>query len=146
MKLSEWRSQFVGKYNQYINRLSQVGVDAAQGTFDLAPPEFGNGGVTVDREIDGVDFRIIASGHDAAFLEFGTGVGVLSYPVSEVSGPEFPIEDGSWSREVNGPYSKNGYWYYNGQRLQGTPALGGMQEAKTRMQQESPTIAGSVFT
>ncbi len=145
MKLSEWRRQFGEKYRRYIDELSQLAVDTAQSIFDSAPAEYGNGGVAVGREFDGgVDFTIRASGADAAFIEFGTGVGVAVNPAFNVQA-SFPIEDGSWSRENDGPYSKNGYWYHNGMRLDGTPALGGMQEACIQMQNQSPDIARRVF-
>lgn len=144
MKFGEWVSGFSDKYKQYIEELSQTGVDTAQQAFNMATPQYGNGGVVVSREFDGTtDFTIRASGEDAAFIEFGTGVGtVVTRPTVSA---EFPIEPGSWSEEHKGPFSQNGYWMYNGIRLEGTPAIGGMQDACNVMQQESPNIARRVF-
>ena len=145
MKLGEWRNQFSDRYKAYIDELSQFGVETAQGIFDTAPPEYGNGGVSVNREFDGtVNFVIRASGHDASFLEFGTGVStVVTRPTVQAS---FDISDGSWSREVNGEYARFGnYWHWNNQRFSGTPPLGAMQETCNTLEQWSSTIAGRVF-
>ncbi len=119
-----------------------------------APGEDGKGDGTVTREYDSMDdargFRIVASGHDAAFLEFGTGVmTTVTRPTVQA---DFDISDGSWSREVlasnepGGEYARFGdYWHWNGQHWTGTPPIGAMQEACNAMEQWSPTIAGRVF-
>lgn len=145
MKLGEWRAQFSAKYKEYIESLSELGVETAQSIFDTAPAEYGNGGVSVGREFDGtVNFTIVASGEDAAFIEFGTGVGVSVNPTFAIQAA-FPIEPGSWSREHDGQFMKNGHWKYNGITMSGTPALGAMQEACIEMQNRSPEIARRVF-
>ena len=150
MKFSEWRAGFSAKYTQYMSDLTRLGEETAQELFGAVDPSYGNGGVAVSREVTGNgSCTIRASGEDAAFIEFGTGVGVSYNPAFNIRS-DFPIEDGSWSREHNGPYAKRGYWFYktaDGEKLmlKGTPAMGGMQEACIRMQNESPEIARRVF-
>ena len=144
MKLSEWRRQFADKYRQYIDELSRLGVDTATRIYSESDPRYGNNDVTVDREFDGgVDFVIRASGKSAPFLEFGAGVtaGVRRPTVQA----DYEIAPGSWSEEHNGEFSKYGYWHYNGEKLYGTPALGGLQEACNVMEQQSKDIARMVF-
>ena len=144
MKFSTWLSMFSGKYDDYLNELGEMGESAASMIFGTAPGDDGNTDVSVVREYDGAgNFRIVASGHDAAFLEFGTGVEtIVTRPTVQA---DFTIAPGSWSEENDGPFSKNGYWYYNGQLYAGTPPLGAMQEACNAMEQWSATIAGRVF-
>jgi len=148
VKLGEWIVQFGHKYNQYLDELGEMGESTASMLFAEAPPEYGNTDVTVRREYDGTDnasgFRIVASGHDAAFMEFGTGVmTTVTRPTVQA---EFDISDGSWSREVNGEYARFGdYWHWNGERWTGTPPVGAMQEACNAMEQWSSTIARRVF-
>ena len=135
---------FSGKYDDYLNELGEMGESTASMIFGTAPGDDGNTDVSVVREYDGAgNFRIVASGHDAAFLEFGTGVEtIVTRPTVQA---DFTIAPGSWSEENDGPFSKNGYWYYNGQLFAGTPPLGAMQEACNAMEQWSATIAGRVF-
>lgn len=144
MKLSEWRARFSGRYTQYINDLTQIGLDTAQTLFNSAPAEYGNGEVDVSREFDGeVNCIIRASGEDAAFIEFGTGVETaVSRPTVAAA---FEIAPGSWSAERDGPFSRDGYWYYSGQKLSGTPPVGAMQEACIRMEREAPRLARRIF-
>lgn len=146
MKLSEWRNQFSIKYKQYIEDLCEMGEDTARTLFAEAPPEYGNTEVEVTHEFDGtVNFRIIASGEDAAFLEFGTGVSTVV--TRDTVQADFPIEPGSWSKENNGEFARTGYkfWHYGGVAISGTPPMGAMQQACTEMQTWSPTIAGRIF-
>ena len=144
MKFSTWLSMFSGKYDDYLNELGEMGESTASMIFGTAPGDDGNTDVSVVREYDGAgNFRIVASGHDAAFLEFGTGVEtIVTRPTVQA---DYAIAPGSWSEENDGPFIKNGFWYYNGQLYAGTPPLGAMQEACNAMEQWSATIAGRVF-
>ena len=145
MKLGKWISLFGAKYNQYLDELGEMGESTARFVYSTAPADTGNTDVTVTREYDGAgNFRIRATGHDAMFMEFGTGVmTTITRPTVQ---SDVPIEDGSWSREVGGEYAKFGdYWHWNKERWTGTPPLGGMQEACAAMEQWSSTIAGRVF-
>lgn len=150
MKFGEWATQFATKYNEYFERLTSLGEETAQEMFDAVDPAYGNGGVSVSWEPTGSGSCVIrASGEDAAFIEFGTGVGVTYNPTFSIQS-DFPIEDGSWSRERNGMYAQRGYWFYttpDGEKLmlKGTPAMGGMQEACIKMQNQSPDIARRTF-
>jgi len=140
----EWIVKFGNQYNQYIDELGEMGEDTAQMLFAEAPPEYGNTDVTVEREQNGTgNFIIRATGHDALFLEFGTGVETVVTRQTVQS--DVPIEPGSWSKENDGMFAKRGYWYYNKLRYAGTPPLGAMQEACSAMEQWSTTIAGRVF-
>ena len=146
MKLSEWRNQFSIKYAQYVLDLCEMGEETARTLFAEAPPEYGNTDVDVHSEFDGTTgFRIIASGEDAMFLEFGTGVStVVTRPTVQ---SDVPIEVGSYSKANNGEFARTGYkyWHYGGVKISGTPPMGAMQQACTDMEMWSETIARRVF-
>ena len=146
MRFGDWVAQFGTKYNQYLDRLGEAGEETARDMFATAPGDDGNTDVTVTREPteDGA-FRIVASGADAAFLEFGTGVDTTVMRPTVQS--DFPIEVGSWSADHEGPFYKSGYeyWYYNRVKYAGTPPTGAMQEACNAMEMQSTSIAQEVF-
>ena len=153
MRFADWVAQFGTKYQQYLDELGEMGENTAREMFAAAPGDDGNTDVTVSRMPgDTGNFTILATGHDAMFMEFGTGVS------TEIKRPtvqsDIDISDGSWSKEAlatgdppgGGEYAKyNDYWHWNGEHWTGTPALGGMQEACNAMEQQSPTIARRVF-
>lgn len=143
MKLSEWQKQFTAKWEEYLTKLCETGESTASTLFNSATGADGNGGVTVSSERNETGFRIIASGEDAAFIEFGTGVYVnVQRPTIQAS---FDISSGSWSAEHKGPFSQKGHWYYDGTDYIGTTPLAPMQLACNEMEQRSSEIARSVF-
>jgi len=145
MTLREWRSKFDKQYKQYIAELAEHGRDVAQQAFDSADPAYGNTDATVAIEYDGTtDFRIVATGEDVMFMEFGTGVETIV--IRDTVQSEVDIRDGSWSESVGGEYAKYGdYWHWHKQRFTGTPPMCGMQDACAEMEMYSPTIATKVF-
>ena len=143
MMFKDWAAQFATKYIDYLEQLTDVGVEYAQTLFDLADPVEQSGIVIVSKEIDGFDAVITASGDSAPFIEFGTGVQTMVMrPTVQAS---YDISDGSYSREREGPYSKNGFWYYKGIKFTGTAPLMPMQSACDEMEQTSNNIARRVF-
>ena len=145
MTLAAWAAMFEAKFAQYLDELGDMGEQTASSIFAMAPAEYGNSDVAVSRSQDGCGFQITASGHDAVFLEFGTGVDVaITRPTVQ---PGVPIGTGTWSREVEGEFYKTGYrfWHYGGVKMSGTPPLGAMQEACSAIEQWSSTIARRVF-
>lgn len=146
MRFGNWVAQFGTKYQQYLDELGEMGENTAREMFATAPGDDGNTDVTVTREsAENGAFNIVASGSDAAFLEFGTGVDTMTMRPTVQA--EFPIEMGSWSSEHEGPFFKSGfeYWYYNKVKYAGTPPTGAMQEACNTMEMWSNTIARRVF-
>lgn len=147
MKMGEWVSLFTRRFDQYLDELGETGELTARELFATDPSGTGNDDVTVTREYDGTEnnrgFRIVASGHDVAFLEFGTGI--MTYVERQTVQAEFEISPGSWSEEENGPFSRDGHWFYNGVYMAGTPPTGAMQEACNAMELRSSTIARRVF-
>ena len=143
MKFDAWYARFLGNYDRYLNDLADFGVETAQQIFDSAPAEYGNGGVSVSKEMQDKGFIVRATGDDAMFIEFGTGVEVaITRPTVQSS---VPIEPGSYSRENTGEFDRYGSWHYQGVKYIGTPPMGAMQTACQKMQDWSSTIAGRAF-
>lgn len=145
MKLEDWREQFTRKYAQYLEELSEVGVETASTTYIMAESA-GNVDVRVSSEqTDANGFLIRASGEDVNFLEFGAGV------LTEVQRPtvqaDFDISPGSWSssEDGTGEFERYGSWHHNKVKYFGLAPAGGMQEACNAMEQQSPNIARRVF-
>ena len=146
MKLGEWIVRFGQQYREYMRELTDAGVQMASDTFNSVDPVYENVDVAVTAQTeDGIDYRIIASGHDAAFIEFGAGVNAgVRRPTVQA---DFDISPGSWSSSEGGQgeFAKYGSWHHGGHKYFGAPAMGGMQEACNTMQQQSPNIARRVF-
>jgi len=145
MRFGEWAFKFAEKYLEYIDQLADLGESIAQQTFNLVDPSTGNGGVevTTEQTDNGQGFRIIATGDDAPFIEFGTGVETMT--IRPTVQADYPIEQGSWSQEHDGMFAEKGYWYYRGTRYTGTAALAPMQYACNEMEHMSTEIARRVF-
>ena len=145
MKFGDWAAKFSAKYSDYLAQLADLGENIAQYTFDLVDTSTGNGGVEVTTEQNdgGTGFRIIATGDDAPFIEFGTGVETMT--IRPTVQADYPIEQGSWSEANDGMFAEKGYWYYRGTRYTGTAALAPMQYACNEMEHMFTEIARRVF-
>ena len=145
MKLADWARDFRYKYREYLEQLAEQGEWTAQVGFNENGYIGNNGDVDVSTEMRLPDggFTIRASGEAASFIEFGTGV--LAGAIRNGVQAPYEIRPRSWSEEHKKLFSENGYWYYNGTRLDSTPPAGAMQNACAAMEQESSSIARRVF-
>lgn len=144
MKLGEWIAQFNTKYRRYLDELCEAGEETATTAYADAD-QVGNIDATVTSEPTENGFKIVASGADVNFLEFGAGVlAGASRPTVQAG---FDISPGSWSASESGTgeFARYGSWHYKKQKFFGLAPAAGMQEACNRMEQESPSIAKRVF-
>ena len=108
--------------------LAEMGVDHIRGYYSEAIANDYNG-VTINIEdrsrSDTIAYVIVASGQPVCFIEFGTGV-----EANTTKGAEYGFVPGSWSGSElgKGLFIKNGYWYYNKQKLTGTTPTEGMSK------------------
>lgn len=79
--------------------------------------------------------RVVVTGSDVGFLEFGTGVSVKTDEL-ETQMP-YPVASGSWSETHSRQFSERGSWFYGGEKLKGTPPTRGMQQALDYIRQEA---------
>lgn len=90
-------------------------------------------------------YRLIASGEDVGFLEFGAGVFTEADDFeSQVS---FPVYPGSWSElhphsdNPNARYfAKNGFWWWSNFRYTGLIATRGMQRALDEIRMQADEV------
>ena len=144
MKLSEWRNQFTHKYRQYLEQLAELGRWEAEVDFANNGYIGDNNDVDVQTEMSDTGFVIRATGEAVGFIEFGTGV--LAGAIRNGIQAPYEIRPGSWSEEHAQIFSRFGYWYYKGERLDSTAPANAMQNACAVMEQQSPDIARRVFT
>lgn len=137
-ELKAYQTSVKPKINEVCKRLAEIGRDTAQRIFDSAGE--GNGGVRV--EVVQIDngWKIVASGSDVYFIEFGTGDDVD--PHYDVSVPVF---SGSWSMEHAQKYAQDGYWYYRKVRYEGTPAYMPMYYAEKAIRENERRVVQEVF-
>ena len=86
-------------------------------------------------------YKLVMSGSDVYFVEFGTGESVNAHGYSV----SVPVAKGSYSDEHAQNIRKYGFWWYAGQQLYGTPAYMPMYYAGKAIRDAFPKIAEEVF-
>lgn len=136
-ELQEYKRKIKPKMLEVCKRLAEIGAQEANAHLTLAN---GNDNATIDTvPMDG-GYKLVMSGSDVYFIEFGTGSDVE--PHYQVSVPVF---SGSWSMEHAKKYTQQGWWWYGGEPLTGTPAYMPMYYAGKKMREEIPRIVKEVF-
>ena len=139
-ELDNYRKSIKPKLDEVCRRLAEIGAQEATAIVDTIPMQAGN---VVERiEAVPIDngWKLVMSGEDVYFIEFGTGDGVS--PHFDTSAP---VAWGTWSAEHSQMLWKHGFWYYEGVRYEGTPAYMPMYYAEKRMREEMPRIVREVF-
>lgn len=97
------------------NALADIAVDKVWSAYEKAALAMGDDSPEIDiySEATETGARVVATGDDVYFLEFGIGKDVSSEggDFAEQAGVE--VTPGSWSREHEGPYSKYGHWHFS---------------------------------
>lgn len=132
--------------NEICKRLAEIGISVAK--IHYIPEAWsGNTDVKVSAEPIEKGYKIVASGKDVMFMEFGAGVtSGLGYDTSVIT-PPVSIEPGSWSEAHNGPFAESGKksWWYNKHEFQGLAPQMGMYYAAKEVQQRVEEVARKVF-
>lgn len=136
-ELEKYQKEIKPKLDEVCKRLAEIGAQEANAHLILAD---GNTDARITVEPMDGGYKLVMSGSDVYFIEFGTGSDVSAhYQVS------VPVFAGSWSMEHKQQYAKNGWWWYGGEILTGTPAYMPMYYAGKRMREEIPRIVKEVF-
>lgn len=136
-ELEKYQKEIKPKLDEVCKRLAEIGAQEANAHLVLAD---GNTDAAITVEAMEGGYKLVMSGSDVYFIEFGTGSDVNAhYQVS------VPVFAGSWSMEHKQMYAKNGWWWYGGEVLTGTPAYMPMYYAGKRMREEVPRIVKEVF-
>lgn len=130
------------KIDELLARLAEIGLNEAQIRFQMGSGN-GNDNYSVTLEPIENGYKIVASGQDIYFIEFGTGDAAGSHPMGErVSVGTYP---GSWSESHAKQYSQRGFWKFNGITYHETPAEMPMYWAVEEMRQNIHRIMEEVF-
>jgi len=136
--LKTYKEQIKPKLEEICRRLAEIGVEAARASIT---GEYGNNDVTVESPVKIRNgYKIVMSGADVYFVEFGTGDQVDAHYDTSV-----PVAWGSWSAEHEQKLWRTGFWWYNKEKLTGTPAQMPMYNAEKAMRANARRIAQEVM-
>ena len=137
-QLKVYKKEIEPKLDEICRRLAEIGAQAARAAIT------GGCGNTDATVLDPVKipngYKIVMSGADVYFVEFGTGDDVSAH-----YNPSVSIEPGSWSETHKQQYSTYGYWWYNGEKLEGTPAQMPMFYAEKAIRANARRVAKEVL-
>lgn len=136
-ELKKYQKQIKPNMLEVCKRLAEIGMAEANAHLKLA-----NGNDDARLSIEPMDggYKLVMSGTDVYFIEFGTGSYVEPHYQTSV-----PVFAGSWSMEHSQKYAKQGWWWYGGEPLVGTEAYMPMYYAEKKMREEMPRIVKEVF-
>ena len=139
-ELEKYQKEIKPKMDEVCKRLAEIGRDEAISVVNGIRLSDGNSVERIEAvQIDN-GWKIVMSGEDVYFIEFGTGDGVTPHYDTNV-----PVAWGTWSAEHDQILWKQGFWYFNKVRYTGTPAYMPMYYAEKRMREEMPRIVKEVF-
>jgi len=128
---------------EVCRRLAEIGAEEAR-LWASGGMATGNDDVTITTAAIRNGSKIVMSGEDIYFVEFGAGDFAGSYP-GDTSMVSVDIRPGSWSETHTRQYYDNGFWYYGGVRYAGILPLMPLYHAGQKMRAEKPRIMREVF-
>ena len=137
-ELKKYQKEIKPKLDEVCKRLAGIGVQEASAR--ARGGKEGNDDVAFSVEKIDNGYKLVMSGEDVYFVEFGTGDQVNAHYDTSV-----PVAYGSWSVEHSQMLWNKGFWYYDKVRYTGTPAYMPMYYAERKMREEAPRIVKEVF-
>lgn len=139
-KIAEYEKSIKPRMLAVCKLLAEIGATAAQA--HMGGANEGNADAAI-MPIEPTEngYKIVMSGSDVYFVEFGTG----DYVDRHFDNTSVPIFSGSWSMEHSQQYVTNLYWYYGGQRYEGTTAYMPMYYASMAIRDNIKRVASEVF-
>lgn len=137
--LNAYKEKVLPKLDEVCKRLAEIGAEAAREHLQL---ENGNTDAKIEDPVPIKNgYKIVMSGEDAYFIEFGTGEFTYAHG-EEVSVPVYP---GSYSEEHAQQFSKYRFWWYGGEQFEGTPAFRPLLYAGMAIREAMPKVVKEVF-
>lgn len=144
-ELNSYKSSLDRKMNLVCKRLAEIGANEAQLHIMGAQDGFyGNDDVHVHVEPFDKGWKVVMSGRDIYFVEFGTGIYAGEYP-GDASNVSVGIMPGDYSETHAKQYSEKGYWFYDNQFYRGTPAEMPMYYAGKAIRENKDRVIREVF-
>ena len=146
-ELEKYRQEIIPKLDEVCKKLADIGKETAQKIFNEAAQntEEGNGGVKVDVVPIENGYKIVASGEDVYFIEFGTGNSAGMFYGNGLPVTSVPVYPGSYSEQHNGMYAERGYWFYHGQIMSSTDTYMPMYYAGKAIRENEQKVMREVF-
>lgn len=136
-ELKQYQNQIKPRLDEVCKRLAEIGAEEAR---SRVRGNHGNTDITITVERIDNGYKIVASGTDVYFIEFGTGDQVSAHYDTSV-----PVGWGTWSAEHSQQLWKHGFWTYKGEKLTGTEAEKPMFYAEQKIRQETKRVTEEVF-
>lgn len=144
-ELQSYQREIKPKLDEVCKRLAEVGEEEVRGIINGATRSLpGNKHAKASVVPMENGYKIVMEGESIYFIEFGTGIFAGDYP-GDTSNVTVGIMPGDWSDTHARKFSDYGYWFYEGQILEGTPAYMPMYYAGRKMREEMPRIVKEVF-
>lgn len=138
-ELKKYQREIEPKLKEVCRRIAEIGAQEARAHLVL---DNGNTDATVSDPIPTENgYKVVMSGSDVYFVEFGTGNDVNAYTPNVT----VLVAPGSWSENHARRFVNYGFWYYNKVRYEGTPAYMPMYYAGRKMREEAKRITREVF-
>ena len=139
-ELEKYQKEIKPKMDEVCKRLAEIGRDEAISVVNGIRLSDGNSVERIEAVQIENGWKLVMSGEDVYFIEFGTGDGVSPHFDTDV-----PVAWGTWSAEHKQMLWKYGFWYYDKVKYTGTTAYMPMYYAEKRMREEMPRIVKEVF-
>lgn len=140
-KIEEYKKDIKPKLDEVCRRLAEIGRDEAISVVDQIRSAEGNVVERVEAVPIENGWKIVMSGEDVYFIEFGTGDGVEPHFDTTV-----PVAWGTWSAENKQILWNQGFWHYNKVRFEGTTAYMPMYYAEKAMRENLNRVVKEVFS
>lgn len=139
-EIKAYQKNIKPKLDEVCKRLAEIGRDAAISVVNGIRVSEGNAVERIEAVKIDNGWKIVMSGKDVYFIEFGTGDGAEPHYDTTV-----PVAWGTWSAEHKQMLWKNGFWYYDKVRYTGTPAYMPMYYAEKAIRENEKRIVQEVF-
>lgn len=139
-ELQKYQRDVRPKMDEVCRKLAEIGAAEARAVVGGIRTAEGNNSYNIEAVQTSNGWKIVMSGADVYFIEFGTGDGASPHYDTTV-----PVAWGTWSAEHKQMLWKYGFWYYNKVKYTGTPAYMPMYYAERKMREEMPRVVREVF-
>lgn len=145
--LKRYQKEIRPKMEEVCRKLAEIGKETAQRIFNEAAANVaeGNGGVQVTTVPIENGYKIVASGEDVYFIEFGTGNSAGMFYGDGLPVTSVPVYPGSYSETHAGIYAEKHYWFYRGQIMSSTDTYMPMYYAGKAIRENERRVIREVF-
>ena len=139
-ELKQYQKDIKPKLDEVCRRLAEIGLQAAQAHWSGGDLHGNNDAMLMPIVPIENGYKIVFQGKDVYFVEFGTGNEVAPHMDTTV-----PVAWGTWSAEDAQELWTKGFWWYGGERLEGTPAYMPMYYASKAIRENAKRVYKEVF-